>query len=110
MERQVQRIQKVQLKPQVGPEDVDGSQLSSSWMQKRKVQRAFMQAQECWEHVKTRADEIFSKRQFSHSVEDGAAGWLQEPNEAMAEFKDVGTPACTSEEKQSTEHVKGSSA
>ena len=34
MERQVQRIQKVQLKPQVGPEDVDGSQLSSSWMQK----------------------------------------------------------------------------
>ena len=76
MERQVQRIQKVQLKPQVGPEDVDGSQLSSSWMQKRKVQRAFMQAQKCWEHVKTRADEIFSKRQFSHSVEDGAAGWL----------------------------------
>ena len=34
----MQRIQKVQLKPQVGPEDVDGSQLSSSWMQKRKVQ------------------------------------------------------------------------
>ena len=72
----MQRIQKVQLKPQVGPEDVDGSQLSSSWMQKRKAQRAFMQAQKCWEHVKTRADEIFSKRQFSHSVEDGAAGWL----------------------------------
>ena len=47
MDRQVQRIQKVQLKPQVGPEDVDGSQLSSSWMQKRKVQRAFMQAQKC---------------------------------------------------------------
>ena len=37
----VQRIQKVQLKPQVGPEGVDESQLSSSWMQERKVQRAF---------------------------------------------------------------------
>ena len=31
------------------------------------------------------------------------------PNVAMAEFKDVGTPACTREEKQSTENVKGSS-
>ena len=46
MERQVQRIQKVQSKPQEGPEDVDGSQLSSSWMQKRKVQRAIMQGSE----------------------------------------------------------------
>ena len=63
----MQRIQKVQLKPQEGPEDVDGSQLSSSCMQKRKVHRAFMQAQKCWEHVKTRADEIFSKITFSRS-------------------------------------------
>ena len=86
-------------------------QLSSSWMQERKVQRAFMQAQKCWEHVKTGADEIFSKRQYAHSVEVGAAqgGFQEGPNEAMAEFKNVGTPACTREEKQSTEHVKGSS-
>ena len=76
MERQVQRIQEVQLKPQEGPEDADGSQLSSSWMQKRKVQRAFKEAQKVWEHVKTRAEEIFSKRQYAHSVEDGATGWL----------------------------------
>ena len=100
----------MQLKPQEGPEDVDESQLNNNEIQKRKVQRAFMQAQKCWEDVKTWADEIFSKRQFSHSVEDGAAGWLsRRPSEAMAEFKDVGTPACTREEKQSTEHVKGSS-
>ena len=47
----------------------------------------------------------------SHSVEVGAAqgGFQEGPNEAMAEFKNVGTPACTREEKQSTEHVKGSS-
>ena len=64
MERQVQRIQKVQLKPQVGPEEVDGSQLSSSWMQKRKVQRAFMQAQKCWEHVKTGQMRFSAKDSF----------------------------------------------
>ena len=33
----------------------------------------------------------------------------ERPNVSMAEFKDVGSPACTREEKQSTEHVKGSS-
>ena len=62
----MQRIQKVQLKPQEGPEDVDGSQLSSSWMQKRKVQRAFMQAQKCEDPGRR----ISAK---SHSVEVGAA-------------------------------------
>ena len=36
-------------------------------------------------------------------------GFQEGPIEAMAEFKDVGTPACTREEKQSTEHVKESS-
>ena len=70
-----------------------------------------MKAQQCWEHVKTRAEEIFSKRQytaFSRRWRRRVA-FEEGPNEAMAEFKDVGTPACTREEKQSTEHVKGSS-
>ena len=61
------------------------------------------EVQKCWEHVKTRADEIFSKRQFSHSVEDGA--FQEGPNEAMAEFKDVGTPACTREKRNSQQNT-----
>ena len=52
----------MQLKLQVGPEDVDASQLSSSWMLKRKVQRAFMQARKCWEHVKTPGQMRFSAK------------------------------------------------
>ena len=108
----MQKIQKVQLKPQEGPEDVDGSQLSGSWMQKRKVQRTYMQeVQKCWEHVKTRADEIFSKSQFSHSVEVGAAGRLsRRPQRSHGRIQRRGDARVHErEEKQSTEHVKGSS-
>ena len=107
----MQRIQEVQLKPQEGPEDADGSQLSSSWMQKRKVQRAFMEAQKVWEHVKDRVRRDIQQKTvdaFSRRRRRRVA-FKECPDVAMAEFKDVGTPACTREEKQSTEHVKGSS-
>ena len=108
----MQKIQKVQLKPQEGPEDVDGYQLRRSWMQKRKVQGTYMQeVQKCWEHVKTRADEIFSKSQFSHSVEVGAAGRLsRRPQRSHGRIQRRGDARVQErEEKQSTEHVKGSS-
>ena len=108
----MQKIQKVQLKPQEGPEDVDGYQLRRSWMQKRKVQGTYMQeVQKCWEHVKTRADEIFSKSQFSHSVEVGAAGRLsRRPQRSHGRIQRRGDARVHErEEKQSTEHVKGSS-
>ena len=70
-----------------------------------------MQVQKCWERVKTRAEEIFSKRLKTASSRRRRrrVAFKEGPNEAMAEFKDVGTPACMREEKQSTEHVKGSS-
>ena len=61
--------------------------------------------------MKTRAGEIFSKREktaFSRRRRRRVA-FKEGPNEAMSEFKDVGTPACTREEKQSTEDVKGGS-
>ena len=79
-------------------------------MERRKVQRAFMQAQKYWEHVKARAEEIFSKSQFTaiSRRRRRRVASKEGPYEAMAEFKNVGTPARTREEKQSKEHVKGS--
>ena len=104
MERQVQRIQKVQLKPQLGPEDVDGSQLSSSWMQRRKVQRAFMQAQTCRRYVKSRAEK--TEKHQKHSAEVGIPHLAEV---ARQNSETWGRPRARDKEKQSTEHVKGSS-
>ena len=69
-----------------------------------------MRAQKCWEHVKTRAEEILSRRQFSafSRRRRRRVAFKEGSNEAMAEFKDVAKPACTREAKQSTERVMGS--
>ena len=50
-----------------------------------------------------------AKDSFRIQLKTAPQGGFQEgPNEAMAEFKDAGRPACTREKKQSTELVKGS--
>ena len=62
-----------------------------------------MKAQTCWEHVKARAGEMFSRRRctaFSRRRRRRVAYNKEGPNEATAEFKDVGTPACTRERER----------
>ena len=72
-------------------------------MQRRKVQRAFMQAQTCRRYVKSRAE-----KDKVASVTFSRSRYTAFSRSRATEFRDVGTPACTREEKQSTEHVKGS--
>ena len=80
VQRQVHMIQK-QLDPQQGPDDVDACSQLSSGMQ-----------------VRTRAGETFSRRRHAaFSRRRRRVAFKEGPNEAVAEFKDVGTPACTRE-------------
>ena len=101
VERQVQRIQKIQLKPQWGPRDGAGSLLSSTWMQKRKVQRAFVQAQMCRRHVKTQAEKT-----EKHSAQVGNPHLAEVARQNSETWR---RPRARDREKQSTEHVMESS-
>ena len=73
-------------------------------MQKRKVQRAFMQAQTCRRHVKTQAEK--TEKHQKHSAQVGIPHLAEV---ARQNSETWGRPRARDREKQSTEHVKGSS-
>ena len=72
-------------------------------MQKRKVQRAFMQAQTCGRHAKSRAEK--TELHQKHSAE---VGFPLLAEVARQNSETWGRPRARDKEKQSTEHVKGS--
>ena len=70
-------------------------------MQKRKVQRAFMQAQTCRRHVKTRAEK--TDKHQKHSSQVGIAHLAEVARQNSETWR---RPRARDKEKQSTEHVK----